>query len=141
MQLHTLTAGGKKVSRRIGRGGKRGTFSGRGTKGQKARSGRRIRPQFRDILKKIPKRRGRGRNSLKPFGEQPILVNLYVLEQHFAAGDTISPKTLIEKGVITIHKGRVPVVKILGTGKLTKKFSVENCEMSKAAKEKIDHVK
>ena len=140
MQLHTLTAGGKKVSRRIGRGGKRGTFSGRGTKGQKARSGRRIRPQFRDILKKIPKRRGRGKHSLKPFGERPVLVNLHVLEQYFASGDTISPKTLIEKGVITIHKGKVPAVKILGTGTLTKKFSVENCEMSKTAKEKIEHV-
>ena len=42
----------KKSKKRIGRGGKRGTYSGRGIKGQKARAGHRIRPEIRDILKK-----------------------------------------------------------------------------------------
>ncbi|MBI4136288.1 MAG: hypothetical protein HY481_01940 [Candidatus Vogelbacteria bacterium] len=42
----------------VGRGGKRGTTAGRGTKGQKARAGHRIRPAIRDVIKKLPKRRG-----------------------------------------------------------------------------------
>ncbi|OGF76863.1 hypothetical protein A3C77_03610 [Candidatus Giovannonibacteria bacterium RIFCSPHIGHO2_02_FULL_45_13] len=58
MQAHNLQKSGHRKHKRIGRGGKRGSFSGRGIKGQKARAGRRIRPQIRDIIKKIHKRRG-----------------------------------------------------------------------------------
>ena len=46
-----------KGKRRVGRGGKRGTYSGRGIKGQKSRSGRKLRPEWRDALKSIPKKR------------------------------------------------------------------------------------
>ena len=53
MQLHTLKRKTKNKTKKIvGRGGKRGTYSGRGLKGQKARAGRKIRPEFRDLLKK-----------------------------------------------------------------------------------------
>ncbi|TAJ14301.1 50S ribosomal protein L15, partial [Patescibacteria group bacterium] len=45
---------GLKASRRVGRGGTRGKTSGRGTKGQKARAGAKFRPEWRDIIKKIP---------------------------------------------------------------------------------------
>lgn len=66
MQLHTLqrkTA--NKKSRQVGRGGTRGKTSGRGTKGQNARAGRKKRPELRDFIKRVPKLRGRGKSSLK----------------------------------------------------------------------------
>lgn len=56
----------------VGRGGKRGKTSGKGTKGQNARAGRKKRPEIRDFIKRFPKLRGRGKNSLKSF--QPRLV-------------------------------------------------------------------
>lgn len=55
----------------VGRGGKRGKTSGKGTKGQNARAGRKKRPEIRDFIKRFPKLRGRGKNSLKSF--QPKL--------------------------------------------------------------------
>jgi len=59
MQLHELQPDHKsKTKKRIGRGGKRGTFSGKGVKGQKSRAGRKIRPATRDLIQQIPKLRG-----------------------------------------------------------------------------------
>src|SRR3989344_7736581 len=58
MQLHNIPKSNKKRAQRIGRGGKRGTTSGRGQKGQKSRSGRRIRPAERDLIIRLPKKRG-----------------------------------------------------------------------------------
>lgn len=59
MQLNQLKPKIKnKNSKRVGRGGKRGAYSGKGLKGQKSRAGRKIRPQIRDIIKRIPKKRG-----------------------------------------------------------------------------------
>ena len=59
MQLHQIKPLNKRKSkRRVGRGGKRGTYCGRGMKGQRARAGAKIRPEIRDLIKKIPKIRG-----------------------------------------------------------------------------------
>jgi large subunit ribosomal protein L15 len=59
MQLHQLQPiTKKKAEKRVGRGGKRGTYSGRGLKGQKARAGRKIRPAIRDYIQKLPKIKG-----------------------------------------------------------------------------------
>jgi len=59
MQLHQLKPKNKsKKVKRIGRGGKRGTYSGKGIKGQRCRAGAKIRPEIRDMIKKIPKKRG-----------------------------------------------------------------------------------
>jgi len=59
MQIHTLRpAHSRRTEKRIGRGGKRGTYSGRGQKGQKARAGHNIRPGLRDVLIRTPKLRG-----------------------------------------------------------------------------------
>jgi large subunit ribosomal protein L15 len=72
MQFHNLKPKTKrKTSAQVGRGGKRGKTSGKGTKGQNARAGRKKRPELRDFIKRIPKLRGRGVNSLKSF--QPVL--------------------------------------------------------------------
>ncbi|MEK7177139.1 MAG: hypothetical protein AAB719_02505 [Patescibacteria group bacterium] len=68
MQFHNLRSKTKrKRSRQVGRGGTRGKTSGRGTKGQNARAGRKKRPELRDIIKRVPKLRGRGKSSLKSF--------------------------------------------------------------------------
>ena len=59
MQLHEIKPKHKlKKSKRVGRGGKRGTYCGKGIKGQKSRAGAKIRPELRDLVKKIPKVRG-----------------------------------------------------------------------------------
>lgn len=125
MQAHQLTKT-KKVRRRIGRGGKRGTFSGRGTKGQKARSGRRIRPQVRDIIKKMHKRRG---YSFKSFYKKPYVINIGDIDKKFnppAGGAdkiTITLELLISSGLVKAKKGERFKIKILGKGRTEKKFS------------------
>ncbi|OHA89959.1 MAG: hypothetical protein A2832_01575 [Candidatus Zambryskibacteria bacterium RIFCSPHIGHO2_01_FULL_44_22b] len=71
MQFHTLKRKTKnKKSRQVGRGGTRGKTSGRGTKGQNARAGRKKRPELRDIIKRVPKLRGRGVSSLKSLNKK-----------------------------------------------------------------------
>ena len=135
MQLHLLQPKTHfRKSRRIGRGGKRGTTSGRGTKGQKARAGHKIRPALRDIIKKIPKKRG---FKFKVFRLKPQIVSLRVLDKHFKEGDTVSPEILLKKGLIDKIKGRMPKVKILGGGELKKKLIFKDVEFSKSAGAKV----
>ncbi len=139
MQLHQLKPGHKgRKGRRIGRGGKRGTYSGRGIKGQRARAGARIRPQERDILKKIPKLRGYKFKSFKP---GPAIVNLDAIEKRFAEGETVNPASLRAKGLIANVQGRVPKVKILGKGELKKKVQFEGVTFSGAAASKLKNQK
>src|SRR3989344_6077113 len=98
MQLNTLKSKtARKSKKRVGRGGKRGTFSGRGTKGQKARAGHRIRPELRDIIKKIPKLRGyRSKVRSQPRAE----VDVARLSAHCADGETVTPETLVKRGLV-----------------------------------------
>ena len=139
MQIHQLKRIHKnKKTLKVGRGGKRGKTAGRGTKGQKARAGRKLRPELRDIIKKLPKLRGRGKNSFLSIQEKPIIINLEVLEKGFESGDTISPTTLVSKGVFKLYKGKSPRIKILGNGELTKKLTFSNCLVSASARVKIE---
>ena len=132
MQLNELKrATPNKREKRVGRGGGRGKTSGRGTKGQKARAGHSIMPAIREQLKKLPKRRG---YSFKSIQMKSSVVNLSLLEKMFSAGDTISPRVLIERGVVR-ESG---VVKILGDGEVTKKFVISGCSISAAARAKIE---
>lgn len=138
MQINDLKRKTKnKKSIKVGRGGTRGKTAGRGTKGQRARSGRKLRPELRDIIKKLPKLRGRGKNSFVSFQIKPTSVTLIAIEKHFANGEKVSPATLIKKGIISLGKGKKPAVKILGTGTLTKKVDVVSCLVSATAKEAI----
>jgi ribosomal protein L15 len=83
MQFHTLKRKTpNKKSKQVGRGGTRGKTSGRGTKGQNARAGRKKRPELRDFIKRVPKLRGRGKSSLK--SRQTKLVGTE-LKAHLAA--------------------------------------------------------
>lgn len=142
MQLHDLKrTHPNKRGKRVGRGGTRGKTSGRGTKGQKARAGHRMRPEMRDSIKKLPKKRGTGKNRARTVNAeriQPTVVNLVVLENAYAAGDKVNPKTLREKGLISAKKGTTLIVKILGTGDVTKKLVVTRCRVSASAKDKIE---
>lgn len=119
----------------VGRGGKRGKTSGRGTKGQNARAGRKKRPELRDFIKRLPKLRGYAFNSIQ---NKPIAINLRDLEKAFKAGETVNPKTVVEKGLATFAKGNDPKIKILSVGDLTKKITVEACDVSAGAKAKIE---
>ena len=140
MQIHNITrVHPNKESRRVGRGGVHGKTSGRGTKGQKARAGHRIRPEIRDIIKKLPKKRGYGKNrarSVVPSNLRDLVLNVGILEKRLDAGE-ITITVLLEKGLIKAQKGKIPAVKILGTGDLTKKFAVKGVVVSEGAKAKI----
>jgi large subunit ribosomal protein L15 len=136
MQIHQLKPiHKKKDSKRIGRGGKRGTYSGRGVKGQKSRSGRRLMPAVRSLFKKYHKLRGyrfKGREN------NILAVNLGKIQASFSPEEKITPKTLIEKKIISKIKGRVPKVKILSMGEVKKVLTVKGCLVSKQAREKIE---
>src|SRR3989338_182275 len=135
VQLHLLQPKTHfRKSRRIGRGGKRGTTSGRGTKGKKARAGNKIRPALRDIIKKIPKKRG---FKFKSFRPKPVVLNLSLLDKHFKEGDTVSPEILVKRGLVGMIKGRMPKVKILGGGELKKKLVFKDVEFSKSVEAKL----
>lgn len=137
--LNTLKRTTKnKKPKLVGRGGTRGKTSGRGTKGQKARAGHKIRPHIRDIIKKYPKLRGRGKNINKAFVLRPAVINLSVLEKNFKAGESVTPSILLSKGLIKRNGGVVPAVKILSTGKLTKALEVFDCTVSVSAKTNIE---
>ncbi len=139
MNLTTLTRKTPRLyGKRVGRGGKRGKTSGRGTKGQKARAGHKIRPEVRDLIKKIPKLRGRGIHGLKPFREKPSIVNLEHLERTFSPGESITPAILLTRGLIEVREGKTPKVKILGNGSLTKKLIVSGCFVSGSARAAIE---
>lgn len=122
----------------VARGGKRGKTSGRGGKGQSARAGNKRRPEWRDIIKKIPKLRGRGVNQHKSIEVKPVIVNLAMIEGVFNANDSVTPTTMVEKGIISIWSGRVPAVKILGEGEVTKAFKISGCTISETAKAMIE---
>jgi large subunit ribosomal protein L15 len=90
---------------------------------------------MRDIIKKYPKLRGYKFASIEV---KPQPVNLAAIEIHFADGDTVSPVTLAEKKVVRKQAGRLPAVKILATGTLTKKVTVSGCVLSETAKAAIE---
>lgn len=126
-------------ARQVGRGQSsgRGKTAGRGTKGQKARSNSKMRPQLRDIIKKIPKLRGHGKNRARGTYIKPELgiINVSNL-QALTIGALVNPETLVTAGLVTPRLARNGV-KILGTGSLSIAVSVSNCQVSATAKEKI----
>lgn len=147
MQLHQLKPNLKKKSRkRVGRGGKRGTYSGKGVKGQKSRAGRKPRVDFAGgdtpMSKRIPKRRGQSgklkriRRGVKTarLTAGAVTLDLKRIEAKFKSGDIISPKTLFNKGLVSKIRKSLPQIKILGQSKkelvfkgvsLTKKLRTE----------------
>lgn len=138
--MHELKPNRAKTQKRVGRGGRRGKTSGRGHKGQKARAGRKIRPAERDIIKKIPKRRGYGKNRARTVNssrERPEVVNVSDLENFFENDEIVTPQSLVQKGLVNKQRGRVPKVKVLAKGDIRKKLDISGCQVSKTAEEKI----
>jgi large subunit ribosomal protein L15 len=139
MQLHQIKRRTKNKKRAaVGRGGRRGKTSGRGTKGQKARAGHKLRPELRDIIKRLPKIRGRGKNSFKSITEKPFVINIDRLVKIFEKGEAISPESLTAKGIVRMVNSRSPRIKILGDGEATKALTIVNCQVSLPAKIKIE---
>ena len=124
----------RKKEKNVGRGGIRGTYSGRGIKGQKAHGSHGIRPELRDIIKKIHKRRG---YKFTPVSEKPAVVSLSAIDREFFDGATVSPKTLFEKKLVSRRGNKMPRVKVLATGDIERKVSVSGCIVSRSAREKI----
>lgn len=122
----------KVVGRGIGSG--HGTFSGRGAKGQKARSGSSIPAGFEGgrmpLHRQIPKKRGF--ISLNPKAQ---VLDLNKIENSFQSGETVNPKVAFNKGLI--KSANLPV-KVLGEGKLTKALTFEKIAVSKSVREKIE---
>ena len=136
MQLHQLKPMKKKKKKVVGRGGCHGTYSTRGLKGQKSRSGggkgRSFAGDKTPLFRRTPKLRG-----FKSLYAKNNIVSVSRLENGFESGDVINPRVLLGKGFISKIK---PRVKILGNGELSKKFIIENCLVSKSAEEKIKKV-
>ena len=136
MQLHELKPIHKsKKRKRKGRGGKRGTYSGRGVKGQRSRAGRKMAPIIREIIKRYPKLRGYRH---KGIAKNLVEVNLGILEKKFEAGEIVNPQSLLKKEIIRNIKGKTPKVKILSGGEFKKSLIIENCQISKLAREIIE---
>jgi large subunit ribosomal protein L15 len=130
----------KRVGRGLGSG--KGRYSGRGIKGQKSRAGsHKMRPGFEGGQTKIYMRLGKLRGAtskdampIGPFRTYAQPVNLRDLER-FAAGDEVTPESLVEKGVI---KNTRIDVKLLGVGEVTNKLTVRVHAISTSAREKIE---
>ena len=136
MQTHQLKPKHKSNNKkRVGRGGKKGTYSGKGGKGQTARSGRKMVPMIRELIKRYPKLKGYRSFVLQ---DDVAVVNLDVLDKNTASLEVINPEVLQKKGIIHMVNGKLPKVKILGNGNLTKKLIIENCKVSNKAKEAIE---
>lgn len=121
----------KIVGRGIGSGV--GKTSGRGHKGQKARSGGNVRPGFEGgqmpLYRRLPKR---GFTNI--FAKKYVSVNVEVLDR-FNDGDEVTAETMLGKGIIS---KKCDGVKLLGRGEVTKKLNVKVAKISESAKEKIE---
>ncbi len=140
MQTHELKPNTKRKKAQLrGRGGKRGKTSGRGGKGQTARSGNKRRPEMRDMIKKLPRMRGRGKNINKSISFETIFpISIGMIELSYNAGEVVTVESLLAKGLLKLEAGSKPRVKILSQGDLSKKLSFKNIPVSKEAKAKIE---
>jgi len=136
LQLHNLQSTGKK-SKRIGRGGSRGGTSGRGHKGQRARSGgKKLGRDFEGgqmpLVRRLPKY---GFKNVR-FATPVAIINLSQLNSHFNDGDVISIEELRKRKLI---KGKFPFqVKVLGAGNLEKKLTIQVHAVSMSAQKSIE---
>ncbi|WP_221569172.1 50S ribosomal protein L15 [Alkalihalobacillus sp. TS-13] len=137
MKLHELkpSEGSRGSRNRVGRGigSGNGKTSGRGHKGQNARSGGGVRPGFEGgqnpLARRLPKR-----GFTNPTRVEYAVVNLDALNR-FEEGTEVTPELLLETGVISKLKDGV---KILGNGKLETKLTVKAHKFSGSAKEAIE---
>ena len=137
VKIHELkpVAGSKRGRKRVGRGpgSGHGQTSGRGDKGQKARAGGHVQPWFEGgqlpLHRRVPKR---GFTNI--FRQEYAIINLRDLLR-FEAGDSISPESLWNEGMI---KHRTDRVKILGEGEISKSLNISAHRFSRSAAQKIE---
>ncbi len=122
MQIHELKVAKKKNRKRIGRGGKTGTTAGRGSNGQKSRTGASVDPLFEGgrstLLERMKKVRG-----FKSVHPKKHTVTLTDLERVLVDGDVVTRALLVEKRIVdkkALHEG----VKVVATGTLSKKLTL-----------------
>ena len=133
-----------KKKKRVGRGGERGGTSGKGHKGQKARSGPKIRAGFEGgqmpLFRRLPKRGFTNASFKKEFE----IVHLGSLSEVFEEGSEVTTKVLIEKGFLKRHKSlkakKLPFIKVLADNKPVKKLVIYADAYSKTALEAINKV-
>jgi len=137
IRLDTISSnpGARKDRKRVGRGnGSKGNYSGRGCKGQKARSGHRMKPGFEGgqlpIIKRLPMQRG-FTNIFKTNYEVVNVGQLAVFE----AGTEIDAIKLVDAGLI---KNGMNPIKVLGDGELKVSLTVKADKFSAMAKDKIE---
>jgi large subunit ribosomal protein L15 len=134
-------SGSHKIEKRVGRGhgSGRGKTAGRGTKGQKARTGGHLHRAFNGgqtrLSKRLAFRRGLG-NSNTPFRKEYAVLNLSELLV-FEAGAQVGPEHLVEQKLITPAEGR-GLVKILGDGEVNHALAVRAHKFSASARAKIE---
>lgn len=137
MKLHDLqpAEGAKHRRRRVGRGiaAGQGKTAGRGTKGQRARTGRGIKPYFEGGQLPLVRRLPHNRGFKNIFRAEYDVVNLDALDAKFDAGAHVTPEALVERGLAR----RATRVKVLGNGTLSKALTVQAHAFSASAKEKI----
>jgi len=132
MQLHELKSQFKKKNKkRVGRGGKRGTYSGKGQKGQKSRAGHRIKPAEREMIQRLPKLKGLKNKSLQ---KKPVIIKIEDLNKKIEGG-LINREVLIKAGLMGKSDKKI---KILGNGEIKKIFQIEGLKISENAKKKIE---
>jgi large subunit ribosomal protein L15 len=138
MQAHDLKPpkGAKHARKRLGRGNAsgQGTYSGRGLKGQKARTGNKPRRFFEGGQTRLMKRLPRKKGFRNPFRVEYSAVNLRDLEI-FDAKTEVTPELLKEKRIV---RSLTRPLKVLATGELTKALTVKAHKFSLTAKERIE---
>ncbi len=133
--------GSHKAERRVGRGhgSGRGKTAGRGTKGQKARTGGKVHRAFNGgqtrLSKRLPFVRGLG-NSNAAFRDEYTIINVNDLEL-FEAGDQVKPENLVAQGLMTRAEGR-GLIKVLGDGEIDRALTVHAHKFSASARAKIE---
>ncbi|MFC1613064.1 50S ribosomal protein L15 [Patescibacteria group bacterium] len=136
LSLHTLKKNNTKKKKRVGRGNAsgHGTYSTRGIKGQRARSGGRKKLKikgFKQILTNVPKEKGFKRESIPQ-----QIINIVNINEKFKEGEKVNPETLFSKKLV---KDKKINIKILAKGDLKiKSLNISGCELSESAKKKIE---
>ncbi|AAS11277.1 MULTISPECIES: 50S ribosomal protein L15 [Treponema] len=133
----TVPAGATHKKKIVGRGSSSGwgKTSGKGHKGQQARSGGKVYAGFEGGQMPLYRRVAKKGFSNYPFKKEFYVVNLAMLETKYSDGETVNKESLMQKGLL--RKGSL-YVKVLGTGDITKKLTVDVDRISASAKEKIE---
>ncbi len=136
LALQNLKAspGARRSRRRVGRGnGSRGTYSGRGAKGQRSRTGGRrgiIRRSIRSLLERVPKQRG-----FRSMHAKYAVVDVRDLDRVFGSGEVVTPSVLVRRGLIETERNGV---KVLGDGTVTKALTVRAQAFSGSARAALE---